>query len=54
MASKRAKKGKRVLSKDWTSLSQLEEELGVGFVELVGPRLFEEMKTNVLEMAPVS
>ena len=52
MAKKTVKKGKRVLRKDGTSLSQLEEDLELGFVEPAVPKLFEEMKTNVLSMAP--
>ena len=51
MAKKTAKKRKRILRKDRTSLSQLEEELGMEFVELAVPRTFEEVKTNVLETA---
>ena len=52
MAKKMARKGKRVLRKDGTSLSQLEEELGLGFIELAVPRPFEKVKTNVFETAP--
>lgn len=40
------------MRKDGTSLAQLEEDLGLGFIELAVPRLFEEVKTNVFETAP--
>ena len=52
IAKKMPRKGKRVLRKHGTSLSQLEEELGLGFVELAVPRPFEKVKTNVFETAP--
>ena len=51
MAKKMAKKGKRVLKKDGTSLAQMEEELGLEFIEPVVPRLLEEVKSNILETA---
>ena len=40
------------MRKDRTSLSQLEEDLGLGFVEPAVSRRFEEMKSNVFETAP--
>ena len=49
IAKKTARKGKRVVRKDSTSLSQLEENLGMEGVELVVLRPFEEVKTNVFE-----
>ena len=52
MAKKMVRKGKRVLRKDKMSLSQLEEELGLSFVEPVVSRPFEKVKTNVFEKAP--
>ena len=51
MAKKTARKGKKILRKDGTSLLQLEEELGPRYMELAVPRPFEEVKTNVFEMA---
>ena len=54
IAKKTAKKEKRVVRKDRTSLSQLEEEMEVGFIELAVPRLFEEVKTNISKTAPPS
>ena len=51
MAKKIAKKRKRVLRKNKTSLFQLEEYLGIEFVELAVPRLFEEVKTNIFKTA---
>ena len=54
IAKKTARKGKKVLRKDGTRLSQLEEELSLGFMELVVPRPFKEVKTNVFETAPLN
>ena len=51
---KTAKKEKRVLRNDGTSLSQLEEEMGIGFVEPAVTRTFGEVRTNVFERAPLS
>ena len=51
MARKIVRKEKRVHRKDEISLSQLEEELQVGFVELTVLRPFEKVKKNVFEMA---
>lgn len=42
-------KGKRVLKKDEVSLSQLQEDLGLGYIELVVTRLCKEVKTNIFE-----
>ena len=52
MAKKMVRKGKRVLRKDGTSLSQLEKQLGMDYVEPAVPRAFEEVKTNVFKRAP--
>ena len=54
IVKKTVKKGKRVLRKDGTSLSQLEEEVGLEYVELAVPRPFEEVRTNMFETAPPS
>ena len=54
MARKTAKKWKKVLRQNGRSLSQLEEDLEMGFLELVVPRQFEEVKTSVFERAPAS
>lgn len=51
---KTAKKGKRVLRKDCITISQLEEELGMAFIEPALSRHFEKVKTNVFETAPSS
>ena len=51
IAKKTARKGKKVLRKDRTSLSQMEEELRLGFMKPAVPRPFEEVKTNVFETA---
>ena len=40
MVHKTAKKGKRVLRRDETSLAQLEEELGMGFIASALPKPF--------------
>ena len=52
MAKKTAKKGKRVLKKDGMSLSQLREELGLGFVKPAVLKPFEKVKVNVFGVAP--
>lgn len=44
----------RLQKKEEISLSQVKEEPGLGFVKLTVSRLFEEVKTNVFEMAPLS
>ena len=54
IAKKMAKKGRRVLRKDGTSLFQLEEELGMGFVELAILRCFEKVRINVYKTVPPS
>ena len=54
MARKIAKKGKSLQKKDEISLSQLKEYLGMGFVELVVPIPFEEVKTKVFKTAALS
>ena len=54
MARKTAKKGKRVLRKNGTSLSQVEEQMRIGFVEPAISRRFEEVKTNIFETALLS
>ena len=54
IARKMAKKGKRILKKDGVSLSQMEEEMEMGFVEPAVPRLFEKVKTNIFKTAPPS
>ena len=54
MKKKTANKRKRVLRKDGVSLLQLEEDLGMGFVEPGVPRPFEEVKSNVFGKAPRS
>lgn len=41
MGKETAKKGKRVLSKHSMSLSQMEKEMGIRFIELEVSRLFE-------------
>ena len=51
---KMARKGKSILRRDKTSLSQLEEDLGVGFVKPAVPRPFEEVRKNVFEAAATS
>ena len=52
MAKKMAKKKKKVLRNDRTSLSQMEEEMHMGFIELAVPRPFKEVKTNIFKTAP--
>ena len=49
-----AKKGKIVLRKDRVGLSQLEEDLVVGFIEPAVLRPFKEVKTNIFGTAPPS
>ena len=51
MVKKTAKKGKRVLRKNGTSVYQLKEEMGVGFIEPVVPRPFEVVTTKIFETA---
>ena len=41
-----------MLRKNGTSLSQLEEEMGVEFIDAVVPRLFKEVITNIFKTAP--
>ena len=49
MMRKTAKEGKSILRKDRLSLSQLEEDLGLGFVVLAVLRPFGDIKTNDFE-----
>ena len=52
MAKKTARKGKRVLKKNSTRLSQLEEEMELGFIEPAVPIPFKEVKENIFEPTP--
>ena len=54
IAKKTVKKKKRMLRKDCTSLSQMEEEMGMECIEPAVPKLFEEVKTDILERAQSS
>ncbi|KAF8436757.1 hypothetical protein BGX38DRAFT_1145321 [Terfezia claveryi] len=51
MRKKSARKGKGTLTTGLMSLNDLEEELGVGFVEPVVPRSFEAVRENVFGKA---
>ena len=52
MVKKTAKKGRRVLRKDGTSLTQLDEDLGVGFVEPAVKAQVRDLRYNSGNLYP--